>query len=155
MFLWAEVEGEEELKRVWGQTYGTLKSGARTAVSKAVKEGANEARTKHTFTSRTGKLEKGIEGFAVGWVNDETYAGWITVKPRYGQYVEYGTKPHMIVGNPFLHFQWKGEWVNFRYVNHPGTKAQPFMHLAYYKAERVLQREMEIAVEKAQKVLDR
>lgn len=154
-----DIEGESEIIAAWGQAYGILKRGAKTAVSKAVKEGAQEARDKHTFRNRTRTrtLEKSIEGFVVGWVTDETYRGVIRAGAKYASHVEYPTKPHEIVARRarWLSFKWKGEWVHFKYVRHPGTKGQPFMHLAYFKAERVLQREMEIAIQKAQDRLNR
>jgi hypothetical protein len=44
-------------------------------------------------------------------------------------YLEEGTRPHEIVGNPFLAFHWErlGVDVVFRRVQHPGTKAYQFM----------------------------
>lgn len=37
------------------------------------------------------------------------------------RYLEYGTDPHKITGNP-LAFNWEGEQVFFQKVNHPGFK---------------------------------
>lgn len=44
-------------------------------------------------------------------------------------YVVKGTRPHEIVGNPLLVFDWPAGGLHpavFRRVNHPGTKANPF-----------------------------
>lgn len=43
-------------------------------------------------------------------------------------YVIGGTRPHLIQGNPLLHFYWDkaGGWVTFAHVNHPGTKPNDF-----------------------------
>jgi hypothetical protein len=44
-------------------------------------------------------------------------------------YVLKGTRPHKITGNPLLGFFWPkvGQFVVFRSVNHPGTKANNFL----------------------------
>ena len=154
----AEVVGENELRFAWGQVVGIVKRGTMAAVSKAAREGAREARTKHTFKNRTRALERSIEGFVVGWTDSgNMYVGYIRAGAKHASLVEYPTRPHDIFPKrgKFLHFEWKGEWVSFRYVRHPGTKGQPFMHLAYYKAERVLIRETEIALKRAQEYLER
>lgn len=150
------LEGEADVIRQWGQAYGALKNSMRYAVSKGTREGAREARAKHTFKNQTGDLEKSIDGFIVGWTESGLkITGVIRAAAKHASFVEYDTKPHEIVGNPFLTFVWKGVPVSFRYVQHPGTKGQPFMHLAYYKAERVIIRELEIGIERMQEALNR
>lgn len=42
-------------------------------------------------------------------------------------FVAKGTGPHRIDGNPVLSFEWHGDRVFFRHVNHPGTKPNRFM----------------------------
>lgn len=52
----------------------------------------------------------------------------------YASYVEFGTKPHEIrPKNPdgALRFKVNGEYVYAKVVNHPGTKAQPFVQPAF------------------------
>ena len=46
---------------------------------------------------------------------------------KYAAYVHEGTRPHVIEGNPLLVFQVGGATVFTRRVNHPGTKANPFL----------------------------
>lgn len=151
----ATLEGEADVIRQWGQAYGALKNSMRYAVSKGTKEGAREARTKHTFKNQSGALEKSIDGFVVGWTESGLkITGIIRAAAKHASFVEYDTAPHEIVGNPFLTFEWKGVLVSFRYVRHPGTKGQPFMHLAYYKCERVMIREIEIGIGRMQRILD-
>lgn len=60
----------------------------------------------------------------------------ITVGPDtpYADYVEFGTKPHVIKPKKpggVLRFQVNGQWVYAKVVNHPGTKAQPFVRPAF------------------------
>lgn len=47
----------------------------------------------------------------------------------YSSYLEEGTAPHTIKGNPYLHFYWekKDVWIKTKAVNHPGTTPRPFM----------------------------
>jgi hypothetical protein len=157
IFITAKVEGEEELRKTWDRVVAEIRVGVSRGVGLAAKEGAAEARARHTFKNRTGDLERSIRHVVVGWQGD-TYVARVVAGDRkvdYASYVEEGTPPHLIPGNPFLTFEWKGETVHFRYVNHPGTKPQPFMHLAYQKAERVIYREIEIGVAKAARILER
>lgn len=46
---------------------------------------------------------------------------------KYAAFVHEGTRPHVITGNPLLVFQVAGTTVFARKVNHPGTKANPFL----------------------------
>jgi hypothetical protein len=43
----------------------------------------------------------------------------------YALFVVLGTKPHVIEGNPYLY--WPGADHSVKRVNHPGTKAQPYI----------------------------
>lgn len=149
------VEGEEEVKAAFERAYNEIRVGAVRGVGYGVRDGANEIRTKHKFRNRTGELERSVQGVVLGWRGDSEYVGVIRASAKHAGFVEYDTPPHLIPGNPFLAFEWKGEQVFFRYVNHRGTKAQPFMHLGYYKCERVILREMEISLKRAQEILDR
>ena len=52
----------------------------------------------------------------------------------YASYVEFGTAPHQIkpkTADGVLRFQVNGQTVYARVVNHPGTRAQPFVRPAF------------------------
>jgi phage gpG-like protein len=51
----------------------------------------------------------------------------------YAAAVEFGTKAHVIKPRKksYLSFKINGVWVRAKQVNHPGTKAQPFMFPAF------------------------
>jgi hypothetical protein len=74
--------------------------------------------------------------------------GELVADRPYAKFVEAGTLPHAIVGRSgnFLRFEWRGEMVMFRYVNHPGTEARPFMAHAADTGERVLRMALNSAV---------
>lgn len=152
--FFAELEGEAELAEAWGSATNIIRDGAAQAVMRGVREGAAEARTKHTFRNRTKTLEESIEGTALGWKGDR-FDGLIRATAPYASYVEEGTKAHLIPGNPLLSFESKGRRVVVHWVEHKGTKPMPFMALAYLKAERVIIREIELGIERAQERLDR
>lgn len=48
---------------------------------------------------------------------------------EYAHYMEDGTSPHVIMGNPFLY--WKGANHPVDYVIHPGTKAYEYMQKSF------------------------
>ena len=62
-------------------------------------------------------------------------SGYFSSNARHAGPIEFGAVPHVIPGNPYLHFFWESEgrwWVpgllaDQDLVNHPGNAAQPFM----------------------------
>ena len=77
-----------------------------------VKNGAKYL--KNISPVKTGKMRDSIGN------NDSE----IWTSSKYYKYVNDGTKPHKIEGNPFLKFQINGVTIITRSVNHPGTKPQ-------------------------------
>lgn len=121
----AEIADVEEIKRIiWrpgGAGNADLKrradNVARTAVAGAPKRSGTLARSIRVEQART-----------VGGQFDAGYA--VTANTPYALYVHEGTRPHTITGNPLLVFDWpKGgrHPAVLRRVNHPGTRAQPFL----------------------------
>ena len=60
----------------------------------------------------------------------------IYAKAPYSAYVEFGTRPHLILPKRAraLRFEVDGEVVFARRVHHPGTQPQPFLFPAVYEA---------------------
>lgn len=154
-----ELEGESEIAAAWGTACNIVRQGASRGVRMGVQEGAHEAKTKHTFKNQSGDLERSIEGVALGSVNGgDGFQGVIRATANHASYVEYDTKPHTIVVRRAVWLHWEqpqGDVHFAKVVHHPGTKAQPFMHLAYFKCERVMIREIERGIVHAQGALDR
>ena len=69
---------------------------------------------------KTGNLRDSIKKRTAG------VFGIVETTAGYGKFVDEDTKPHKIVGNPLLAFQWRGKLFIRRSVNHPGTKGQQF-----------------------------
>jgi hypothetical protein len=173
--MWdARVEGLAELEKDLEAAQKALVSGAQHAVGMACREGAAEARANHRYKDRTHKLTESIRGEDLYWTR-EGAEGVIVAAKHYASFVEEGTPPHDIypkLGGGFIGPGRKGQgrrkiaravlaWsaggtMHFaRFVHHPGTPSLPFMALAYIKAERVLEREMHIALAQAQAIFDR
>lgn len=151
------LEGETELATAWVNVTAAVRAGARRGVSMGVKEGADEARRKHAFRNRTGRLEKSIVGEVTG-SSDTEHRGRIGAWATYASYVEYPTRPHKIrirVAN-WLHWEAPpGDRHFAKETRHPGTAGQPFIGIAYAKCERVMIREIEIGIAQAQAILNR
>jgi hypothetical protein len=69
--------------------------------------------------------EDAVTGFRIRIVCDTQSCS--PTRTSYALWVHNGTQPHVIEGNPTLSFMWHGERVFFSRVNHPGSKAQPFL----------------------------
>lgn len=173
--FWAVVENAEELAGRWVQVRAAVRAGMRKGVSKGVVEGASEARTKHLFTNRTGKLERSIVGrvtgsrTSVGIVrdgilrvsssrtplepNDGAHFGIIEAKEKYASFVEGGRGPVIVRNAKALRFVIGGRVFFRRSVR--AAKPFPFMAFAYFKCEAVMIREIELGVAEAQAILDR
>lgn len=65
-------------------------------------------------------------------VDSNPLIGQVMVGQPYGKYVEFGTMPHTIYpkNGSMLAFKIGGKMIFTRKVNHPGTKAKPFMRTA-------------------------
>ena len=154
-----EFEGESEIAAAWGTACNLVRHGLGRGVRMGVQEGAHEARSKHTFKNQSGDLERSIEGVALGSVNGgDGFQGEIRATAKHASYVEYDTKPHRIVVRRAVWLRWEqpqGDVHFAKVVNHPGTKGQPFMHLAYFTCERVIVCEIERGIVAAQGALDR
>lgn len=82
------------------------------------------------FRSRTGNLRRSIQRIV-----ESAFRGIIFVDAgaKYGEYVEHGTRPHLILpkSKKMLAFKSGGRLVFARKVNHPGSKPYPFMKPAF------------------------
>ena len=134
-----------DLEEEWDRGLIKLSDAARRAVARAVVEEPIEAINTRHYKDRTalltsmtkGWVEISVPGGAIGEIGAYTY---------YASYVNDGTRPHEIWGNPLLTFKIGGRWVSTPMVNHHGTQPDGFMSRAYFKAEAVMIREIEIGV---------
>ncbi len=143
-----------EAEKQWDRGLQIMSDGVRRAVKMAVEEGAREGINTRHYQDQTGLLTSRIRGF----VEISTPGGAVGVLgafTHYASYVDAGTRPHEIRGNPWLVFKTKdGQWVRTHLVRHPGTKADGFMGRAFLKAERVLLREVEVAAQQFERFMN-
>lgn len=154
------VSVESDLASQWSAEMDRLGEGIREAVQTAAREGVAEAKAVRTFKDRTGNLFASIryqmdEVTQLGAV--ATISAGLEPRARYASFVENGTRPHRIEVRRRDALRWEdGDGVHFaRSVNHPGTRAYPFMGPAYLKAERVLEREINAAIAHAGEIVGR
>lgn len=88
---------------------------------------AEQRMYQHGYQNRTGRLTSSMK-WAAGDRRAFGFWGTITIAAKYAVYVDRGTKPHDIHGNPLLKFYWPkiGAWVALRKVKHPGTMGAGF-----------------------------
>lgn len=88
-------------------------------------------------TGKTGNLKQQIRVQQSREISGRFTKGYDVVSNAdYSVYVHEGTRPHTITGNPLLSFFWPvaGSVIVVHSVQHPGTKANPFMARAVRRA---------------------
>lgn len=168
-----------DLARDWRATMRVVSDGLTKGVELGCKEGAEEARSQHRYQDHTRKLTDSISGRLLNAALGGA-VGEIVATAKYASYVDGGTPAHDIwpkagqrskgplregqsrrtktdIGTHRVALRWSsgGEYHFARMVHHPGTKAYGFMAQAHDKCERVMIREIELGVERAQRTLDR
>lgn len=138
------------------RTQDIIQLGIGDAVRHAAQEGAAEAKRLAPIGQRTegrtpGQLRAGITARFLSSNGRGVQWEILSIAP-YSRYVEGGTKPHRIEPRnaSMLRFVVGGDVVFAHGVNHPGTRPIPFAGPGYHKAERVLRRDLELMVVKAQ-----
>lgn len=92
------------------------------------KAGQIAGKARQIVPVRTGTLRNSIKVQQARDLKGRYSVGYdVEANAKYAAFVHEGTRPHVIVGNPLLVFQVGGATVFARRVNHPGTKANPFL----------------------------
>jgi HK97 gp10 family phage protein len=124
------IEGLEELIAGAKQAGGSLPGKLERAMVTSTTLVAEDARRTgpDRFKNQTGNLRRSIFRRV-----DGPHRGVIGVGEKYGAYVEFGTRPHVITPKKgkFLAFKSKsGKVVYAKRINHPGSRPYPFMQPA-------------------------
>jgi len=129
-----DIPNIEEIKKYFKKIPAQLTREVGIAVNKTVFEIEKEAKHEAPvnkglgggFKGYGGNLRQSIRGSMTGWAS-----GKIEVGVDYGIYVHEGTRPHIIAshGNYPLRNKITGQ-IFGRKVNHPGTRANPFLQRA-------------------------
>lgn len=125
-----KVEGLDELvkntKKASKDLHGLLLQTMKKATTK-IKNDARRIRP-GSFKNRTGNLRRSIDRRVFSAAKGVVFVG-----EKYGKYVEFGTRPHIIrpKNAKMLAFRVGGQLVFARQVNHPGSKPYPYMKPAF------------------------
>lgn len=113
-----------------------LTGASREATRRAANDMVNHA--KSLAPVDTGRLRSSVVAIPQGgrW----TFTVTIGTNVEYAADVEYGTAPHVIVPKDRKALWWPGAAHPVARVNHPGTRAQPFMRPAVAMAETYLRK---------------
>lgn len=111
-----------------------LSGAARAATERAANDMVNHA--KSLAPVDTGRLRSSIVAVPSG--GRLRFSVMIGTNVTYATDVEYGTAPHVIVPKDKKALYWPGARHPVAKVNHPGTRAQPFMRPAVAMAETFL-----------------
>jgi hypothetical protein len=141
------VTVESTLREDWGKATVSLVRAVRAAVRSGAEEAVAEARRTHRYKDRTGNLTRSIHA---GPLLESVFGAEIEIiaGAEYASFVEEGTHPHEILPRRAKMLHWEEPQGDHHFaskVNHPGTKPYAFMGDAYLKAERVIEREIEVA----------
>ena len=170
-----------EVERAWERAVGELADGINRGVERGVTEGAEQARTTHPYQDHSRALSDSIRGYlersAARSAGGEAI-GVLVAGAKYASFVESGTAPHEIrpkeghgfegplqkgqsrrgrndVGTHRSALRWTdGGGTHFAaVVHHPGGRAYPFMGPAVQKAERVIEVEVDLAIDRVARVM--
>jgi hypothetical protein len=126
-----------------------LADALRESVARAVKAGAEEARTNHRFQNRTGATEAGIQEHVVT-ASPAEVVGVLESTAETSVFLNDGTRPHEIVPRnaKALRFETDGRVVFAARAQHPGTQPDPFFDHGVARAEEVLLEELDAALDR-------
>lgn len=113
-----KIDGLDNIIKKFGQANGII----RERISKGLRDAELFLlRTaKQEVPVKTGNLQKSIEVLS----RTQPFTGGISARAEYAAAVEFGTRPHKITSSRGLS---DGKVFFGRSVNHPGTRANPFM----------------------------
>lgn len=119
-----------ELIRSLQQLGPSLEAAARNILTETTAFAADAARTSPSFKDRTGALRGGIRRIVRGNFHQSVGAGMSGPSTGYAQWVEDGTRPHIIRARnaKYLRFVQDGVVRYAKQVQHPGTPGRRPTH---------------------------
>jgi hypothetical protein len=143
------IDNTQELLGVVADVDQQLAEARREGVARAVTAGAEEARTRHRFQSRTGATVAGIHGYVTA-ATDAEVVGVLESTAETSVFLNDGTRPHEILPKnaKALRFETDGQVVFAARAQHPGTEPDPFFDHGVERTEEVFVEEIEAALDR-------
>ncbi len=118
-----------ELKDAFKDAERKLGPRIKTALQLGADLVAQEAKTNHGYTDRTGELTNSIMPDDVQGSFASGMSVTVSAGAKHGAFVEFGTKAHIIRPDVKKALRWpvSGGFAFAKEVKHPGTKAIPFL----------------------------
>lgn len=118
MSLSVEIVGLNELINDVRKAGGDAKPLVKAALTNS--SGKIQSNVRQRAPHRTGALQRSV-------LNRVDYpTATVEVQESYGDYIEHGTRPHVILPKKKQALFWNGALNPYKSVHHPGTKARPF-----------------------------
>lgn len=114
----------DELLRSLEAQNSRMKAALSIYANNASKKLENYAKQNKPWTNRTHDARNRLVG-SYEWQGDNKLVLALSHGVEYGIYLEKGTSPHTITGNPYLY--WEGASHPVKVVNHPGSRAYPII----------------------------
>ncbi len=149
-----KIEGLNELKKKLDELAPKME---KKIVGQALRQGTNVIRdsARSKVNSISGNLKKSIK--TVGVKGKKPLVSEMNVRVRgkdafYAKFVEFGTKPHVILPKKGMALLVKGK--EYRIVHHPGAVAKPFMRPAFDENyQKAIDRFKEVVSQKLSEVV--
>lgn len=148
-----KVTLESTLERDWMAVCRDVVDGCHVAVRDGVTVGAAQARIAHKYKSRSGKLTRSTKGYVARDTRLGT-EGVLEAAEKYASFVEKGTRAHPIDPVHAKVLRWEDDEGGVHYaphVDHPGTRAMPFLEPTIPLMERTMARHIEFAIVRAER----
>ena len=138
MLIKVQIKGLDELKVAFRKSPMIVGQEIQRAISLSVALIGRNA--KMEAPSKTGELRRGIKN------KISPFRGSVESTVDYGIYVHEGTSAHIIKPVKKKALYWKGARHPVKSVQHPGTRANPFMRRGAEKSEGQVQRTFQLAI---------
>jgi HK97 gp10 family phage protein len=135
-----EVKGLKELERDMKRAGGNAKPLIKAALFNSSREIQKNVRREAPH--RTGALQGHV-------LTEIDYPqAIVSVDEKYGEFVEYGTRPHLIRPKNKKALFWKGALSPYAVVKHPGTKANPFFKRGFERSENYVKNQFTAVIDR-------
>jgi hypothetical protein len=157
IILQVEITNLPEFARTYNRAVAEMGRACYLGVRDGCREGVAEMLATRTWKDKTGVTRGETRGYVTEHLGDEGAKGVMECAVPHASYLDSGTAPHAIVARRAKALRWYdsgGNPVFRKSVQHPGTRGDGFFGRGVQKCERVMIREIELGIPRAQRILD-